>query len=305
MRYSIFVLASTFLLAQEGPVIRVPVRIVSVPTLVFSKENRLIPGLKRSDFRVLDNGVPQVVSLNADESPVSVVIAIQADLEMRGAIAYISKVGSVMDAHLVGATGRAAVIAYNGDIAVQKPFGSGDIRSAFRGVVAKGVKARMVDAGLQGIEMLKDRPRTQAKVLLFIGQAVDRGSDSRITDLEEMAQKENVAIYGLSTSGGSSPANSSGNLDMSWLMSLLGHNKDVGSDELSSMIAETGGTELYFHRQQDLENAIGIMGVELRSAYQLSYYPTSQEVGRHTISVEVGIPGARTFARPGYFLSPN
>ena len=47
------------------------------------------------------------------------------------------------------------------------------------------------------------------------------------------------------------------------------------------------------------------LGVELRSAYLLSYYPSSEVPGPHTISVEVSVPGAKTYARPGYRLNPN
>jgi len=74
---------------------------------------------------------------------------------------------------------------------------------------------------------------------------------------------------------------------------------------LAPLIASTGGTELHFHQQTELENAIGRLGVELRSAYLLSYYPSSDDAGQHTISVEVSVPGAHTQNRPGYFLSPN
>ena len=35
------------------------------------------------------------------------------------------------------------------------------------------------------------------------------------------------------------------------------------------------------------------MGVELRSAYLLSYYPTATEGGYHTIRIDVGFPGAK------------
>jgi len=295
---------SAVLIAQEIPVIRVPVRMVAVPTLVFSKENRLIPGLKRADFRVLDNGIPQTVSLDADVAPVSVVIAIQANQDVRPSVSYIAKVGSLMEAHLVGATGRASVIAYNGDIKVLKPFGSGDMRAAFRSVSARGSKTRMIDAGMRAIEMLKERPRTAARVLLYIGQVTDRGSAATWAALREEAERENVAIYALNSAGGADTGASTGNFDLGWLLSTLGH-QDARTDPLSPLIAETGGTELHFRGQSELENAIGTMGVELRSAYQLSYYPSSEAPGLHKISVEVSVQGAKTYARPGYMLSPN
>jgi VWFA-related protein len=274
----VFMVAS--LVAQDSAVIRVPVRLVAVPTLVYSRENALIPGLKKADFRLLDNGVPQKVDLDTDDTPVSVVIAIQANKDTRETVPFISKVGSVMEAHLVGETGRAAVIAYNNDIKVLKPFGTGDVRFAFRAVKAGGVEARTIDAGMEAIAMLKTRPRTQARVLLFIGQAMDRGSKADWAALEQEADRENVSIYGLISA-------------------------DAKPDPLSPLIAATGGTELHFRHQPELENAIGALGVELRSAYLLSYYPSSEDAGRHTISVEVSVPGAKTRARPGYMLSPN
>lgn len=290
------------LIAQEAPVIRVPVRMVAVPTLVFSKENRLIPGLKKTDFRVLDNGIPQTIHLDNDYTPVSVVIAIQANQDVRGSIPYIAKVGSVMAAHLVGATGRAAVLAYGSDIKVLKPFGSGDVALAFRSIAAKGSKCRMIDAGLRAIELLKDRKRTEARVLLFIGQGTDRASEAAWSGLKEEAERENVSIYALNSSG--TPDAPGGNEDLGWLMSTLGH-QDAKADPLSPLIVETGGTELHFHGQRELEDAIGTLGVELRSAYLLSYYPSSDNPGHHTILVEVSVPGAKTYARPGYILSPN
>lgn len=268
------------MIAQDTAVIRVPVRLVAVPTLVYSKDNRLIPGLKKGDFRVLDNGVPQNVSLDTDDVPVSVVIAIQTSLDVRASVSYIAKVGSVMEAHLVGATGRAAVIGYGSEIKVLKPFGSGDLRWAFRGLAAKGLESRMIDAGMEGIAMLKARPRTQAKVLLFIGRVADRGSEAGWGALQEAADRENVSIYGLVSSEGK-------------------------PDPLAPLIEETGGVELHFRHQHDLEDAIGTLGVELRSIYMLSYRPSSSDAGRHTISVEVSVPGARAHARPGYLLSPN
>lgn len=275
--------AVAVLVAQETPVIRVPVRLVAVPTLVYSRESKLIPGLKKGDFRVLDNGVPQSIDLDTDDAPVSVVIAIQTSVDVRGPARYIAKVGSVMEAHLVGATGRAAVMAYGGGIKVLKPFGSGDVRAAFRSISVKGGEARTIDAGIEAIEMLKERPRTQARVLLFIGQAMDRGSKASWEALEQEADRENVSIYGLI----SSPVNAS------------------KADPLATLIMATGGNELHFHEQSELEDAISALGVELRSAYLLSYYPSSDAAGRHTISVEVSVPGATTRARPGYMLSPN
>ena len=52
-----------------------------------------------------------------------------------------------------------------------------------------------------------------------------------------------------------------------------------------------------------MEDAIAAIGVQLRSAYLLSYYPNSQEAGYHTVKIEVDVPGAKVYSRPGYWLS--
>jgi hypothetical protein len=67
------------------------------------------------------------------------------------------------------------------------------------------------------------------------------------------------------------------------------------------LTAATGGTQVHIRKQKELEEAISAIGVELRSAYQLSYSPSSSEAGYHTIAVDVDVPNARTFARPGYW----
>src|SRR5579859_1356718 len=115
--------AAAFLAAQQPNTIRVPVRLVTVPTLVFSAENRLIPDLRKSDFRVFDNGGLQSIALETSSSPVSVAVAVQVNQDVRSYIPFISKVGSALETLLVGESGEAAVIAYNGDIALVKPFG--------------------------------------------------------------------------------------------------------------------------------------------------------------------------------------
>src|ERR1039457_6533021 len=108
---SAFVLGLAALLgAQQISTIRVPVRLVSLPTLVFSGENRLVPGLEPGDFRVLDNGRRQTLFLDESATPVSVVLAIQVNRDVREYVPFIARVGSAVEALLVGETGEAAVV---------------------------------------------------------------------------------------------------------------------------------------------------------------------------------------------------
>jgi VWFA-related protein len=307
----------------QMPTIRVPVRLVTLPTLVFSREGRPISGLQRGDFHVYDNGRRQTVTLDANSAPISVVLAIQANQDVRTYVPFIARAGSVADTLLTGESGEAAVIIYGEGVAVVKPFAKGDVQSALKNLVAGGAKARMIDAGLRAISLLRERPVTRARVLLFIGQPLDIGSESPLSALEEQAERENVVVYALalpefgkafvsdtfSLEGVSKEEKGGfkGGVDLGNLVAVLrrsSHAKEH-ADPFSILTAATGGTELHFRKQKELENAIATIGLELRSEYLLSFYADSTESGYHTVKIEVDKPGAKAFSRPGYWLSTN
>jgi VWFA-related protein len=306
---------------QQTPIIRVPVHLVTVPVLVLSKEGRLIPALEKSDFRVFDNGRLQTVTLDTEPLPVSVALVVQASQDVRQYLPFIARVGSALEALLVGHTGEAALVTYHDDVAVQKPFTEGDVATTLRKVSPSGKRARMIDAGLRGLALLRERPGPRSRVLLFIGQPMDDGSESRLDDLREQAERDNVSIYALtlpelgkafvsdtfSLEALSSREDRGGfkaGTDLKKLIPIVTRTVKAASsaDPFSILTSATGGTQLHFRKQGELENAISIVGVELRSVYLLSYYPGDREPGYHTIRVDVGVPGATVHARPGYWM---
>ena len=113
-----------------------------------------------------------------DYAPVSIALAIQVSQEIRSYLRFVAKVGSAVDALLVGETGESAVVTYADEVKVVKPFGGGDTQSVIQRLGAAGKRARAIDAGMQAIRILKARPQRRARVLLFIGQPIDDGSES-------------------------------------------------------------------------------------------------------------------------------
>jgi VWFA-related protein len=314
------------LLAQTSDsraTIRVPVRLVTVPTLVLSKQGRPLPGLQTTDFRVFDNGNLQTALLDTASAPVSAVIAIQASRDVRAYVPFIRKVGSAVETLLAGESGEVAVLMYNDDLRAAKTFETEDMRSGLRAVPAEGRHARMIDAGVRAIAMLKRRPVSRTRILLFIGQSIDSGSESSLASLAEQAEREDVTVYALKLpefgaafvsdtfSLGSAPTGQRGGfqagVDLGNLITVMGRQKKVeeATDPFSVLTAATGGTQIPFRKQSELENAVAGIGTQLRSAYLLSFSPNSTETGFHTIKVEVDVPGAMIHARAGYWLEAN
>ena len=306
--------------AAQTTTIRVPVRLVTAPTLVFTGDDHLVFGLEERHFHVFDNGHPQRAALDTDYAPVSIALAIQANQAVRSYTRFISKVGSAVEALLVGENGEAAVLAYSGEIKTLKPFESGDVQRAVARIAPFGRRARAIDAGMRAIAMLKERPRGRARVLIFIGQPLDDGSESDVSALREEAERESVAIHVLALpemgkdfvsdtfSLQGLPRDRGGfraGVDLGRLVPALSHNAaaQTRSDPFSKLTAATGGTQFHVRTQRELEDGIGLIGVELRSAYVLSFPPASAEHGYHTIRVDVAVPGAKVYARPGYRLN--
>ena len=325
--FASFLLSGALGLVAQSPsevTIRVPVRLVNVPTLVFSKDGRILPDLQRTDFRVFDNGQPQQVALETAAMPVSIVLAVQLNEDVRAYVPFIAKAGSSVDTLLVGETGESAVIAYSDDISLLKPFEAGDVQSALKVIPAHGTHARMIDAGARAIALLKQRPSSRTRVLIFIGQAMDSGSETGMDFLKEQAERENVAIYALalpqfgkafvsdtfSLQGLSSSSDKGGfkaGVDLGKLISVLIRRSkaEKSVDPFSILTAATGGTQLHFRKSKEFEDAIAMIGMELRSVYQLNYYPGSAEGGYHRIRIEVNVRGATAYNRPGYWLGTN
>ncbi len=305
------------LLAQsQMPTIRVPVRLVTVPTLVLSN-NHLVPGLELKDFRVFDNGRRQNVALDTADPLITVAVAIQINQDIRSYLPFISKVGSVFETLLVGGSGEAAIITYADDVSVLKPFDRGDLSSALRGITAAGRNARMLDASWRSLTLLRQRQSSRARFLILIGQPLDRGSESDLTALKHEAESDNVTVFAItlpevgkalvsdnfSLQGPASAAERGGfkaSVNLGRLVSVLSRSAAAGADPFSELIAATGGAQFHVRKQNELEEAISAIGLDTRSAYQLSYSPSSHDAGYHTIKVEVDVPKVKILSRPGY-----
>ncbi len=266
--------------AQEAPRIRVPVRMVSVPTLVLSHEGRVMDGLQASDFRIRDNGRPQPVAVDTSFAPLSIVLAVQANLGVRRYLPSIISAASVFEGLLVGDTGEVSVIAYSGDVEMIKSFGEGGLRGALRTISPTGERCRVIDAGVRAVSELARRPAGRNRVLIFVGQQRDRASEFSFEYLRMKAAQANVTVYALTLP----EAGKSFLADTFRLHKIdgakgggftLGLDFDYGrvlsaaktsamsalsADPLSRLVAATGGTQFSFREAGELERAVTAIG---------------------------------------------
>ncbi|MBK9166373.1 MAG: VWA domain-containing protein [Bryobacterales bacterium] len=352
MRLATIVLAGVLLFSVNGfaqppeeglDTIRVTVTEIMVPVTVQDRDGNTIHGLKPRQFRLYDNGKEQDIQVDATYFPLSMVLAIQGNGAVDAVLPQIKRVGSLIEANLIGEHGEAAVLAFDHRLRVMQDFTTepGNISEAIKKINTGSSTSRLVDAAYEGIRMLRNRPRNRRKVLILIGETRDNGSEGRLREAMIDAQLANVSIYTVNVSRlvttltgekvpprpdpihptarsmpGNVPATPTtvmqkGNWDgnsanfIPLMVEIFRDVKAIFRDNpMEALTKSTGGQEFSFVKTRGLETAISQLGSEIHTQYIITYNPSNKEEGGfHEIRVTVDHPDARVRTRPGYWLA--
>jgi VWFA-related protein len=266
-----------FVFAQ--PILRVPVRLVVAPTSVTDHSGNFINGLTASDFQLYDNDVLQKIHEDGDFLPISLGIAIQANLKTQ-AIARVHELGPLLGALVVGVGGEAAIFSFNAKLDVRQDFTPdlGRLTRALHRFEYSPGPAHVVDAALDAVHLLDQRPEVRRRILLLISEPKDQGSDSAIDDALADVAMSNTLVYWLNVARGAS-----------------------ADDPVPVITRYTGGQQFAFDNEHALERAITRIGEEIHGQYLLSYTPATSESGFHRIRVVTKRNGMQVRSRPGYW----
>ena len=298
------------LLAQEPPPIaRVPVRLVIAPTSVTDQHGKFINGLGAQDFTLYDNDIPQQIHEDADFLPISLAVAIQDNNAMEGVLPQIHQLGPLLGTLVVGDGGEAAILTFNQKVELIQDFTGdlGRLTHALKLVDTAFSKSHLIDATLQSIRLLENRPPERRRILLLISETRDQGSESKLRDAVAEAEVNNILIYSMNISR----AHAAGQIFPGGLsldpMALIkeiysGIKTLVVENPLSVLTRYTGGLQYGFFKQHAFEEAVTKIGEEIHGQYLLSYTPSNiQEQGYHRIRVEISRPEFTVRSRPGYY----
>ena len=174
--------------------------LVQMPVAVLDRSGQYVENLGRSDFHVLDNGVPQKTTrTDLALEPISLVIVVQTNEAVAPLLNQVRSLGPVLSSLLVGAQGKAAVISF-GDAAriVQKFTSDADkLDQAFAHLTTEGTKSRLNDALALALMMLSESPARDRRVIVALAEGLDRGSETTRAEIIQAALGGEVSIYGL------------------------------------------------------------------------------------------------------------
>ncbi len=317
------------LLAQDESVIRSSVVNVQVPVTVLDKKGKYITGLTGEDFRLLDKGATQRISVERSTRPISLVVAIQSTTIDPEVLNAVRKSSGLLASLIAGNTGEISVVGYDHRIQVLTPFTTkaADIKTAFSKLTASRGPHRLDDAAMECIRMLQTRGADRRKILLIIGEGFDEGSTVTTANVFTQAELNGILVYAanmqpnislaLPKSRNPVPPDARGQMPMGVIRnetydvqtggygpSLSEMLRGTADSNLSAYAQFTGARAQGFSNRGTLQRIIETIGKEIRNQYMLTFAPQNSEPGYHEITVQVpSTPNLEVRARRGYWLA--
>ena len=319
---------------SPAPAIRVTSQIVPVTCSVFNSDGTAITDLKRSDFRIYEDGVAQQIAYFATwTEPASVALVIDAspsvlrdsDEMKRAALALVDGLAPA---------DQVAVVDFSAHTYLQADF-LNDRELIRRGIDRVDVHQLLGDVGGSNIYQavyltaakvfLGGREGRKAIVLLTDGQdsglgltldpataAPRRGQPNNRLTFEDLARTlaaADIQVFAVSTENRPkimTPDWLAGHRDSTLLVSEAPKSGVPAYTLYLAELVRRSGGQLYFLRDSaTLADIFRRIAQRIGAEYTLGYYPEanpSNHAGWHRLRVEViGHPGATTIHRAAYY----
>jgi VWFA-related protein len=308
-------------------IFRTGINVVVAPTVVTDHQGNYVSGLQPNDFRVLDNGKSQTITVDVSFVPISLVVAIQSNSSAEPVLGKIQKIGPLLRNLVVGEQGEVAILAFDHRIQMLQDFTSDTdkIEQAVKKLKPGSSTSAMIDSVVFASRMLRKRPKDHRRVLLLISETRDKGSSAKIREALTDLQFDDVSVYTVNINrvvttllakpqpprpdpyppGGrplppgvpltpssaeqlyGSPANSANFIPL--FVEIFKQAKSIFVDNPVEVFTKwTGGKERSFLTERDLEAAVSEIGAELHSEYLITYAPNNkEEAGYHELEISV------------------
>lgn len=311
--------------AAASSAIKISVNEVIVPVTVTDEKGRFVSNLEQKDFRVFDEGKEQAISFFTRERNQPVVVGFLLDMSNSQRIQWNKFLEAAQELVLTLLPGdpkySGYLITYSTDaeLAVDTTTDPEPILEKIR-KLKPGGGAALYDAiymACTSRNLVKGEPIEPRRVLIVIGDGHDNASKKTLAEVQEIAQRNLVTIYGVSTT--SFGFTSEGEKNLIQLSDetggrveypLQGVYKDVSgylstpSDEGNyALKVGTGGYAAAI--AQGLFRSVANVAGEVTTQYIIRYIPQDTDVAKpfRTIRVDVSLPNVKVRARKGYFAT--
>jgi Ca-activated chloride channel family protein len=276
---------------NHGKPMLVDVDLVLVPVTVTDDWNRIVTGLDKENFTIMEgNQAQQVKHFSSEDAPLSLGVIFDMSGSMsdkieksREAVIEFFKTANPLDEFFM--------ITFNDRPQMRADFTKSveDIQGKLVYTVPQGSTA-LLDAIYMGVSKMKDAHNAK-KALLIISDGGDNHSRYTENEIKSMVKEADVQIYsiGIFSMAPPTPEEVSG-------PALL--------TEISSV---TGGRMFSISNPNELADVATKIGIELRNQYVLGYRPSNKSKDGRWRKIKVklnppkGLPHLNVYAKTGYY----
>lgn len=255
--------------------------------------------LKREDFTILDDGVPQqIMTFERGEIPFTAVLLVDSSTSMAGKHLRTAVDGAKSFVAGMKRLDEAKLILFSDRILMETPFTSipSILTLGLSSLEAKGGTA-LNDALYLGLKRLEGRQGR--KVVILVSDGVDIESVLPMEQVQKIARGSNAVLYWLRQRRYDEDALPQTEIFSAW-RDGQGHRRQM--ELLRSAILESGGRIETLDNIEQIQTALESLLTELREQYVLGYSP-SQFKGRgtwHDLELRIRGDGLKVRTQEGY-----
>lgn len=262
---------------------------------------QIVHDLRRDEFAVHDEGIPQEIShFGQHESPISVVVLLDRSSSMHGEKMMHARDGVEAFVKALRAQDETLLITFGSTVDALGGFGLAPrtIIRELRRVDADG-GTRLYDAVVEAARLMGGRERHEKRAILVLSDGEDTLSTARLEDAAAAVKRAGVPLYAIGIEFRQDVSARRSPRDSLWRR-LEG---DAGVKGLTAIAEATGGWAYPIEAARRCKEVCLRVADELRNQYLLGYSPANLERdGRwHEIAVRTSREGVKLATRPGYF----
>jgi VWFA-related protein len=296
--------------------LKVNVNVVQLFFNVKDKKGGLIPNLPKDSFEVLEDNKPQTVKyFSADSNlPLTLGILIDSSASQERVLGMEQEVGGAFLNQILREKDMAFVMDFNVGVSLLQDF-TGNVRKLKNALNSVKINTGGQVGGIPGMgggpvptagvpkgTLLYDAvylashdqmaQQVDRKAVILLTDGEDQGSQYKVKDAIEAAQKADTIVYVLLCAD----------------RGFYGFGGYSGDSEMKKMTAETGGRVIEVgNKPEKLKAAFNQISDELRSQYNIGYVPINnvKDGGFRRVQIKNKTGEYKIQARSGYYAVPE
>lgn len=276
------------------PMLRIDSSLVLVPVHVITNSGASVTGLKKEDFELFEDGMPQTIThFSQGDAPVSAGILLDISSSMKNKMAKVAEAATEFF-KFANADDEFFLVEFNGRAKLKVPFTRewSQISSEISAARTSGMTA-LLDAVHLGVAQMK-KARNVRKALIVLSDGGDNFSRRSMRELTNTLIEADVQVYAL------------GVFDRDFAQNHAPEERN-GPRLLDQVALDTGGRDFPVVSLDNLPT-IGVqIAHDLRNQYVLGFSPASSTAdGKyHKVNLKLAAPNAeselKAYYRQGYF----